>query len=104
MAGTFGKPNGAVLALAGMLLLAGPAAAQKAPTQGEPAGAAANPPAGDPDERVCKTVPVTGSRLGKEKICMTRREWAASIAATQREAGSRQIRGLQGNAVGGNGN
>jgi hypothetical protein len=29
------------------------------------------------NERVCETMTVTGSRLGKKKQCMTRAQWAA---------------------------
>lgn len=37
----------------------------------------ANPrPAADPNQRVCETVTVLGSRLGAKKICATRAEWA----------------------------
>jgi hypothetical protein len=29
----------------------------------------------DPDERICETVIVTGSRLGAKRYCATRAEW-----------------------------
>lgn len=29
----------------------------------------------DPNEKVCETIPVIGSRLGKKRICATRAEW-----------------------------
>jgi hypothetical protein len=29
----------------------------------------------DPNERICETIPVIGSRLGKKRICATRAEW-----------------------------
>jgi len=30
----------------------------------------------DPNERVCESIPVIGSRLAKKKVCATRAEWA----------------------------
>src|SRR4051794_33322746 len=33
-------------------------------------------PPRDPNEKVCETVTVVGSRLGGKKICATRAEWA----------------------------
>lgn len=30
----------------------------------------------DPDRRVCKSVVATGSRLGKNKVCKSARDWA----------------------------
>lgn len=32
-------------------------------------------PGQDPNERVCRTITYTGSRLGGERVCKTRREW-----------------------------
>jgi hypothetical protein len=29
----------------------------------------------DPNERVCESIPVVGSRLAKKKVCATRAEW-----------------------------
>lgn len=29
----------------------------------------------DPNEKVCETIPVIGSRLGKKRVCATRAEW-----------------------------
>jgi hypothetical protein len=41
------------------------------------AAAATPPAAGSPEEVVCqRDEAMTGSRLGRKKICMTRREWA----------------------------
>lgn len=37
----------------------------------------------DPNEEVCKTQDVTGSRLGAKKVCHTREQWA-DIAAQSR--------------------
>jgi hypothetical protein len=41
-----------------------------------PAPNAQSPRAAASDERICETITVTGSRLGKKKICATRAEWA----------------------------
>jgi hypothetical protein len=30
----------------------------------------------DPDQTICRTVAVTGSRLSHNRICMTRAQWA----------------------------
>ena len=52
------------------LLIALPAAGQsqtqppQAPTSGY-----------DPNERVCESIPVIGSRLARKKVCATRAEW-----------------------------
>lgn len=41
------------------------------------------PAASDDEEVVCKKVPVTGSRLQKEKVCRTRAEWKAQSEGTK---------------------
>lgn len=56
--------------------------------------AAANAPAGDaqastPEDdakRVCKTVTVTGSRLGGKRVCMTKKEWRRMNEESERAA------------------
>jgi hypothetical protein len=40
----------------------------------------------DDDEVVCKTLKVTGSRLGRHKICLTKAEWRKS------DSDGRQVR------------
>ena len=58
---------------AASLLLSTQAFAFQAPSSSAP------PKAADEaymKERVCETVTVTGSRLGKKKFCATRAEWA----------------------------
>jgi hypothetical protein len=30
----------------------------------------------DPNEKICESIPVIGSRLAKRKVCATRAEWA----------------------------
>jgi hypothetical protein len=37
--------------------------------------APAQPPQADPNERICETITMTGSRLGKKRFCASRAEW-----------------------------
>lgn len=46
----------------------------------------------DPDEVICRYQEVTGSRLGGDKVCHTRREWD-EISANSRDAVSRSQMG-----------
>lgn len=39
----------------------------------------------DPNAKICQHMEETGSRLGGQKVCKTRREWA-DIAAANRDA------------------
>jgi len=39
-------------------------------------------PAPDPNERICRTEAVTGSRLQKRRTCRTRKEWEESRRVT----------------------
>ena len=50
-------------------LLAGMASAEQTPSSSQK-------PAIDPNQKVCETVTVVGSRLAAKKICATRAEWA----------------------------
>ena len=49
------------------------------------------------DAKICKTFKVTGSRAKRERICMTKRAWAAHEARTKEEA-RRATAGVCGNA------
>jgi hypothetical protein len=52
--------------------------------------------------RVCKAIEVTGSRLGKSRVCRTQDEWDA-IARKNREATETQVRrALDGQSSSGN--
>lgn len=70
-----------VLALAACLSVSGAGIAAAAatdpaqPTTVSPAVVPAKPAKGSPDEVVCKTYEVTGSRLDTKKRCMTRADW-----------------------------
>lgn len=58
------------IAAAGVLLaclLPGPALAEKKQ--------APNTSTGDPNERICETIPMIGSRLATKRFCGTRAEW-----------------------------
>ena len=52
-------------------LLATPILPASAATQGQPAQDSSL----NLNEKVCQTVTVTGSRLGKKRVCATRAEW-----------------------------
>lgn len=39
------------------------------------APAPAQPPQANPNERICETITMTGSRLGKKRFCASRAEW-----------------------------
>ena len=77
---------------AALLLTASVGFTEPQPTGGptntnQAAGGGFSPPApakptkpkhGDPDEVVCKTTSVTGSRLGGERTCLKRKDWQAT--------------------------
>ena len=53
---------------------------------------------GDPNRRICKAVKITGTRLGKGKICRTAGEWAEQTAQTRQNLEKAQTQtGLKGN-------
>lgn len=59
-------------AVASVVLAAVPVVAAKSPeTQSRPAAKAK-----DPNERICETQKVLGSRLAVRRVCATRAEWA----------------------------
>lgn len=73
----------AILAAA---LLTGPVAAQPEAGRDTPAATpaqAAEASQPDANRRVCRSTVVTGSRLGKRKVCRTAREWVAADVANQ---------------------
>jgi hypothetical protein len=47
-------------------------------------------PAADPNERICRIVPVTGSRVQKRKICRTRKQWEDAGSGTSETVGDFQ--------------
>jgi hypothetical protein len=46
-----------------------------AAAQTAPAPAPAQPPQADPNERICETITMIGSRLNKKRFCASRAEW-----------------------------
>ena len=54
--------------------IATPAAAQIAAAQAASGDTRKAKPA-DPDEKICQTITMTGSRLAKKRFCATRAEW-----------------------------
>jgi hypothetical protein len=58
----------AVVASLAVCFPVSPALAQTAPVQQQKETA-------DQNEKVCETITVTGSRLGKKRFCATRAEW-----------------------------
>jgi hypothetical protein len=60
--------SGLVIGLVGVCHAAAPAASAD-PAQPKPAAAGNH-------ERICETITLTGSRLGKKRFCATRAEWA----------------------------
>jgi hypothetical protein len=61
------------LAIASVLMLAGPVSAETSTS-----GAQNQPNASDPNELVCQKIEVLGSRLAVKKVCMTRSQWEDS--------------------------
>lgn len=55
--------------IASLVSVATAAQAQAQPAQASSSGY-------DPNERICESIPVIGSRLAKKKVCATRAEWA----------------------------
>ena len=45
--------------------------------QPPPSTLAQKAPAGSPDERICRDVPLSGSRVVTKRFCATRAEWQA---------------------------
>ena len=66
-----------LIALGAALAISQPSIAQTtAPSQTQPS-TTAQQPGPDMNEVVCERQEVTGSRLVKKKVCMTRAQWAA---------------------------
>lgn len=60
------------------------AALAAASAQGLPA--TPMPAAAEPNKKVCKTVTITGSRLGGKRTCKTRAQWDAEAKFVQDDA------------------
>lgn len=49
-------------------------------------GAEQTPKPNDPDEVICKREQMTGTRISRQKVCMTRREWDEEAAEGESRA------------------
>ncbi|MGZ6027606.1 MAG: hypothetical protein ACXWKU_21530 [Caulobacteraceae bacterium] len=83
--------------------VAGATPAETGPAQTPPAQAqvAATTQTNDLDKMVCKRITPTGTRLGGEKVCKTRREWLDITRQSRDALDSNVNRGLQENPPGG---
>ena len=89
------------LLVAAALVSADPAAvAAAAPAQAPAAAKAPAPAVADGNQVVCRSLKITGSRLGtRQKVCATKAEWAGrarddqrDLESTVRESGKRPER------------
>lgn len=64
-----------IFAVAAVMMLSGAAVADEAKTNKAEANAGAQEEEWDPNRRICKITTVTGSRLDKQRVCMTAAEW-----------------------------
>ena len=71
-----------------MLLLLSAAAAMLA----EPPAAPAKPATANPEKKICRTFEVVGSRLARERVCMTADEWRMEDAARSHDIEEAQRR------------
>jgi hypothetical protein len=65
-----------IVSLSAALLIAAPVAAQstsQAGTASATAAEAAKP--AEAEKKVCKRIEVSGSRMAKDRVCMTKEEW-----------------------------
>lgn len=91
-----------LFSFAAALSLSGAASAQSqeqaAATVASDAATAKTAITGDPNRRVCKAVKITGTRLGKGKVCRTAAEWAEQTTQTRQDLEKAQTQtGLKGN-------
>ena len=72
------------------------AMAAAAPVLAEPSAPASAPAAGaNPNEIICRTMPVIGSRLGRTRQCATRAEWQRMQSAEQESTRNALRQGVQ---------
>ena len=94
-----------LLSLAAALSLSSAASAQQQAQEQAPTALAASEASGaktaatgDPNRRICKTVKVTGTRLGKAKVCRSAMEWSEQTAQNRQGLERAQTQaGLKGN-------
>jgi hypothetical protein len=61
------------------------------PAAAAPARSALN----DPSRVICETIKITGSRLGRQRVCMTAEQWAEERRQTRQGVERLQVRGLR---------
>jgi hypothetical protein len=66
-----------------------------APTAASPQEESARRPAYDPDRVVCESIKITGSRLGRQRVCMTAEQWSEERRQTRQGVERLQVRGLR---------
>ena len=95
------------LSVAGLLVVPSLASAQETPAATPPSTTAQSAPAEDPNDIICKTgAPTTGSRLGAQRTCHTRKEWADMQSQSQQDLSQTQLQsryGMGGAIQGGGG-
>ena len=83
-----------IIALAALTATAGFAQETQAPATDTDGGVgteqAAARPAKDPNERICRNIPQTSTRLGRKQECHTRAEWEAASQHTRNQMESRR--------------
>lgn len=79
---------GCSLTITSVAQAADPAATEVAPSS---AVKGKKPKSGDPNEIVCRSEEVLGSRLAKQKRCMTRSEWAEARRTNRADVERAQV-------------
>jgi hypothetical protein len=78
-----------IIAVAALSASAGIAATPATDTAAPDAQTNARP-AKDPNERICRNIPQTSTRLGRKQDCRTRAEWEAASQHTRDQMESRR--------------
>ena len=86
------KPIG-VIVLGAALAISQPSIAQTTTPPQSPPSATAKSASPDMNEVVCERQEVTGSRLARKKVCMTRAQWAASRLEDRQAIEKVQVQG-----------
>ena len=71
------------------------AAAAFTAAPGAPPAAQAAPQPLDPNRMVCESIKITGSRLGRQRVCMTAAQWDEERRLTRQGVERLQQRGLR---------
>jgi len=79
-----------MVSLAGVALIATPAVAVVTP-DGQATAAVQDKDKNDPNRMICRTIESTGSRLRKERQCMSAAEWTVLNAQNRRDVERGQV-------------